>query len=275
MLTMIVLIPQYADQITINGHQSKIIVTDFNFGNKKLLYSTAEVLTYSSIDKKQVLVLWLPEGETGEFTLQEHTKVKSTGKAIKDLQVNAGKDSVTVTYTQEKGLFTLGLGDGSTIVLVDRQTAYHFWVQALDNDPLVKANNTGMLIQASYFLEDDPPNHATTVLVQGPYLVRSASLDGKKRKLDIYGDLDQATQMSVFAPESLKTITWNDKKVKITSKKGNLYTVKLDKPSKFQLPSLGPWKYTDGLPEIKADYKTSSKAWTGRFFDICRPCYSI
>jgi hypothetical protein len=145
---MTVLIPQYADQITINGHQSKILVTDFNFGNKKLLYSTAEVLTYSAFDKKEVLVLWLPEGETGEFTLQEHTKVKSTSKALKDLQARAGKENVTVTYTQEKGLFTLGLEDGSTIVLVDRETAYHFWAPALDNHPLVDANNTGMLYKA-------------------------------------------------------------------------------------------------------------------------------
>ncbi|KAI8650678.1 Beta-galactosidase [Fusarium keratoplasticum] len=236
------LIPQYADQITINGHQSKILVTDFNFGNKKLLYSTAEVLTYSAFDKKEVLVLWLPEGETGEFTLQEHTKVKSTSKALKDLQVKVGKENVTVTYTQEKGLFTLGLEDGSTIVLVDRETAYHFWAPALDNHPLVDANNT--------------------VLVQGPYLVRSASLDEKKRKLSIYGDLDQETQVTVFAPESLKTIAWNDKRVKITSQKGNLYTIKLDKPSKFKLPSLERWKYADSLPEIKADYKTSSTAWT-------------
>ncbi|KAM0426577.1 hypothetical protein ACHAPT_008269 [Fusarium lateritium] len=237
------LIPQYGNHITINGHQSKILVTDFSFGSKKLLYSTAEVLTYSVLDKKEVLVLWLPEGETGEFTLQEHTDVKSTSsKGLKDLKVKAGKNNVTVTYTQEKGLFTLGLKDGSTIVLVDRSTAYHFWAPALDNNPLVAVNNT--------------------VLVQGPYLVRSASLDEKKHKLDIHGDLDQATQITVFATESLKTITWNDKKVNIASKKGNIYTAKLDKPSKFKLPALRSWKYTDSLPEIKADYKASSPAWT-------------
>lgn len=108
----------------------------------------------------------------------------------------------------------------------------------------------------------------SSVLVQGPYLVRSASLDEKKRKLSIYGDLDQETQVTVFAPESLKTITWNDKRVKITSQKGNLYTIKLDKPSKFKLPSLERWKYTDSLPEIKTDYKTSSTTWTGGFFRI-------
>lgn len=266
MLTITVLIPQYADQITINGHQSKILVTDFNFGNKKLLYSTAEVLTYSAFDKKEVLVLWLPEGETGEFTLQEHTKVKSTSKALKDLQVKVGKENVTVTYTQEKGLFTLGLEDGSTIVLVDRETAYHFWAPALDNHPLVDANNTGMFIRSSERMTSN--GVVSSVLVQGPYLVRSASLDEKKRKLSIYGDLDQETQVTVFAPESLKTIAWNDKRVKITSQKGNLYTIKLDKPSKFKLPSLERWRYADSLPEIKADYKTSSTAWTGRLFRI-------
>ncbi|KAF5012277.1 hypothetical protein FDECE_1658 [Fusarium decemcellulare] len=232
-------IPQHGGAVTINGHQAKILVTDFHFGSKTLLYSTAEILTYSVIDKKEVLVLWLPEGETGEFTLQGFTDIKSTSKSLKNLKVKVGKKSVTVSYTQEKGLFTLELKDGSTIVLVDRRTAYHFWAPSLDNNPHTPANDT--------------------VLVQGPYLVRSAHIE--KNELDIRGDLDKATQLTIFAPKSIKSIIWNGEKIKIDSRKGNLYTAKLKGPSKFELPSLGPWKYTDGLPEIGAKYKASESTW--------------
>ncbi|KAF4979174.1 hypothetical protein FZEAL_4547 [Fusarium zealandicum] len=235
-------IPRHGGHITINGHQSKILVTDFHFGGKTLLYSTAEVLTYTIIDKKEILVLWLPEGEHGEFTLKGFTDVEATSKkSVKNFKIKPAKDSVSVSYTQKKGLSTLELEDGSTIVLVDRSTAYHLWAPTLDNNPLATVNNT--------------------VLVQGPYLVRSASLDKKEQKLDIRGDLDQATQLSVFAPTSVRTITWNGEKVKITSKKGNLFVAKLQGPPKFKLPSLGGWKYTDSLPEIAADYKTSESTW--------------
>lgn len=134
------------DHITINGHQSKIIPTDFHFGEKTLLYSTAEVLTYSVIEKKEVIVLWLPEGEHGEFTLKGHTELKHD-KSLKDLKSKTGKNSITVNYTQKKGLFTLNMKDGSTIVLADRQTAYKFWAPTLNNDPFAPVNKTSTLLQ--------------------------------------------------------------------------------------------------------------------------------
>ncbi|UZP38687.1 hypothetical protein NXS19_006503 [Fusarium pseudograminearum] len=230
-------IPQN-DHITINGHQSKIIPTDFHFGEKTLLYTTAEVLTYSVIDKKEIIVLWLPEGEHGEFTLKGHTELKHD-KSLNGIKVKAGKKSVTVNYTQKKGLFTLNMKDGSTIVLADRQTAYKFWAPTLNNDPFAPVNKT--------------------VLVHGPYLVRHATV--KNGQLNIEGDLDKSTEITVFASESLKSISWNDEKVKVSSKEGHKYTTKLKGPSKVKLPKLESWKYTDSLPEIKSDYKTSSSAW--------------
>ncbi|KAF5024390.1 hypothetical protein F66182_3476 [Fusarium sp. NRRL 66182] len=231
-------IPQNGGHITINGHQSKVIVTDFHFGDKTLLYSTAEVLTYSVVDDKEVLVLWLPEGEHGEFTLLGHTAVQHD-KSLKGIKVKKGKNSVTVNFTQTKGLHTLTMKDGSAIVLVDREVAYKFWTPTLDNDPFAPVNKT--------------------VLVHGPYLVRHATIENSQLSLE--GDLDKATQLTVFASASLKSISWNGAKVKISSKKGNQYTAKLKGPSKVKLPSLSNWKYTDSLPEIKSSYKTSPSTW--------------
>lgn len=136
-------IPQ-SGEITINGHQSKILVTDFRFGSKSLLYSTAEVLTFAVFGDKEVLVLWLPKGETGEFILTGHTSIEPTGEQLlNDLTVVPGEHDVTVSYTQEKGLFTLALEDGSNVLLLDRSAAYLFWVPPLSNDPHAPENNTG------------------------------------------------------------------------------------------------------------------------------------
>lgn len=134
-------IPRYAKAITINGHQAKVLVTDFNFGSKKLLYSTAEVLSYTVIDGKEVLALWLPEGEEGEFSIKGVKSAKATGNT--KVKVHAGKGNVTVSYTQSAGLSVINLDDKSRVLLLDRKAAYQFWVPTLGNDPFAPANNTG------------------------------------------------------------------------------------------------------------------------------------
>ncbi|OQD68408.1 hypothetical protein PENDEC_c036G00600 [Penicillium decumbens] len=63
-------IPRHGGKIRLNGHQSKIVVTDFVFGSHTLLYSTAEVLTYDGFDDIPTLVLWVPTGESGEFSVR-------------------------------------------------------------------------------------------------------------------------------------------------------------------------------------------------------------
>ncbi|KAL3473021.1 beta-galactosidase, domain 2-domain-containing protein [Aspergillus californicus] len=59
-----------SDKISLNGHISKILVTDFRFGRDNLIYSTTEVLTYGIFDSKPTLVLWVFNGEGGEFYIE-------------------------------------------------------------------------------------------------------------------------------------------------------------------------------------------------------------
>ncbi|KAI8222604.1 putative beta-galactosidase B [Colletotrichum sp. SAR 10_86] len=235
-------IPQHGSSIAINGHSAKVIVTDFTFGEKKLLYSTAEVLSYIIVDGKEVIALWLPEGEAGEFVVSGTTSAELVGDGnVGDFQTFAGESNVTVAYTQKKGITIVDLGDGSRAVLLDRTAAYLFWVPTLDNDVLAPANKT--------------------VFVQGPYLVRSASFNETGRSLALYGDADKATTVTVFASESICGITWNGKKLEIASREGNVFTAKIEGPAEFSLPALGPWKVHDSLPEIATDYKPTSDSW--------------
>ncbi|KAH7137451.1 family 35 glycosyl hydrolase [Dactylonectria estremocensis] len=235
-------IPRFGNSITIDGHEAKVLVTDFTFGNKKLLYSTAEVLSYTIIDGKEVLALWLPEGETGEFAIRStsgHKVLRASSK--KSVTVKNEKKGITVSYTQKSGTNIIKLNDGTRILLLDRKAAYRFWVPTLDNDPSAPVEST--------------------VFVQGPYLVRSAEYNKKKRVLALTGDEEEAQTITVFATEKLHSITWNGEKVPIKSRDGPKHVVTIKGPSKFKLPALGPWEWADSLPEIAEDYEPTSDGW--------------
>ncbi|KAI0528338.1 beta-galactosidase, domain 2-domain-containing protein [Xylaria digitata] len=233
-------VPQHGEGIKISGHQAKILVADFQFGSKKLLYSTAEVLAYAVIDRKEVLVLWVPTGESGEFAVQgvKKSKVKYN-EGSTNIKLIPGKSHVTVSFTQNAGMNVVELADGSRVVLLDRQAAYLLWAPELKNDPI----------------------HApdSTILVQGPYLVRSSSIQG--HTLDLTGDVANATTIRVFAPKSVRKLKWNGENLKITSTKNGFLTAQLKGAPSYTLPALTGWKSADSLPEINNDYDASGIAW--------------
>lgn len=140
-------VPQYGGQITINGHQAKILPVDFAFGSKNLLYSTAEVLTYSIQDGNEVLVVWVPTGESGELVIEgvssgslAKTSSNSTATSV---TVIPGDASVGINFSGTSGTTVVDLEDGSRVVILDRDAAYLFWAPSLDNDPMYPENNTG------------------------------------------------------------------------------------------------------------------------------------
>ncbi len=137
-------VPTHGGLVRLNGHQSKILVTDFTFGKETLLYSTAEVLTYAVFDKTPTLVLWMPTGETGEFNIKGAKKgsvKKCQGcSSVKFFKEHGG---LTAAITQSSGMSVLEIDDIQVIVL-DRKSAYKFWAPALTNDPLVPETESGM-----------------------------------------------------------------------------------------------------------------------------------
>lgn len=137
-------IPQHSASITINGHQAKILPVDFTVGSKTLVYSTAEVLSFSIQDGKEILALWLPEGEAGEFMIKNAAGAKLiSGDELKSFASSPSDGSVVVSYVQENGMYVVGIDDGTRVLLLDRQAAYRFWVPELDNNPLTYGENTG------------------------------------------------------------------------------------------------------------------------------------
>ncbi|KAL5342425.1 glycoside hydrolase superfamily [Aspergillus crustosus] len=228
-------IPRHGGAIRLNGHQSKVIVTDFNFGRETLLYSTAEVLTYAVFDRKPTLVLWVPTGESGEFAV----KGAKSGSATSPVKFHRSKGALTVGFTQTEGSNILELDSGVRVILLDRQAAYTFWAPALTEDPIVPETES--------------------VLVGGPYLVRSAKLSGST--LALRDDSEGATTLEVFAPRKVNKITWNGKRVKVSKTRYGSLKASLAKLPTVELPALNGWKTSDSLPERFADYDDSGVAW--------------
>lgn len=235
-------IPQGNGSIVLDGRQSKIIVTDFPVGTEKLIYSTAEVFTASTQDYKPLVALWLPAGETGEFYL---TGVNSSSLLKNDgcsgYSLTTTSSGVIVSWTQQTGSCVLKFNNGYRVVLIDRSAAYATWVPSISNDPYTPENST--------------------VIVHGPYLVRSVAMD--KDTIELTGDWSNATALEVFAPSAISSVKFNGEDVKVEkttwgSLVGALYASKDDTVSILaSLPKLDSWKAADGLPERLQEYDDS------------------
>ena len=102
------------------------------------------------------------------------------------------------------------------------------------------------------------PGLSSSLIVKGPYLVRSATLSGNT--IDIKADFNVSAQVEVLgAPPAAKlSINGNGLAAYTTAWGAQTVTVALEEPH-LELPSLSAlnWKYTDSLPELRADYDDS------------------
>jgi hypothetical protein len=172
--------------VNLNGRQSKILVTDYNFGNSTLLYSTAEVLTYGVFDL-DVIVLYLDEGQVGQFAFKNARNVAHTVIGSTKVSMAENNGITTVTYTQGAGQTVLK-SNGVLIYLLDQPSAWKFWAPPTTSSPDV--------------------NPDEQIFVLGPYLVRSASIS--HGVVHISGDNDKATTIEVYTGDSsIQTIDWN------------------------------------------------------------------
>ncbi|CAA9960047.1 beta-galactosidase B [Pyrenophora teres f. maculata] len=234
-------IPQHSGSIVLNGHQSKIISTDFAMGNKTLTYSTAEILTYALIDFNPVVVLSTGVGESVEFHVKGATKgsLASSGSTSNaTFRVEAG--GVTTNIERVYGMSVYQFDNGVKVVVADKPTAYLFWAPNLSNDPFAPVDQS--------------------VLVQGPYLVRATALDGDV--LALKGDVKNSTTIEVFVHETAHTLSWNGKKLEtLRTPYGSLKAHVSAFDGTIPLPSLNDWKVNEGLPEKMPEYDDSGAAW--------------
>ncbi|KAH9013372.1 glycoside hydrolase family 35 protein [Lactarius hengduanensis] len=231
-----VTIPQAVPNITLNGRQSKVIVTDYHYGTSGfVLWSTAPVFFAGYIGNRDVLYITADSGEPSELALSHSDAV--------DFEFPDG--------VLEGGPFAVVDTETSLVLVSTSLTAGTFFAPVLDG--------TGP--HASFW----QIGTNSTLLVGGPYLVRNASL-GEDGTLALYGDLNASVTLQVIGPPQMKAVTWNGKIVA----RNNTATSDLSRFSgtfighltfsnpKITAPALTQWKFSDSLPEIQATFDDSS-----------------
>lgn len=286
--------------ITIGGRDSRIISTDLTFGATTVRYSTAEVLISAALDDgKEILVLygWPGRNETYEVVFAglgdaqvlggTHGSTNATTwNAVRPLRRPAlllcaiadpphllwqNGDLVLTFQIPSASTYASLIIGSTTVVILDHDTAYTVW------QPTLATDGGG---EWSAFAEVGTNSSA---VVLGPYLVRNASLDGDV--LALYGDTEQETSATIFAPSSVRSVTWNGADVPSNATEFGILCAPSGAPllggqpanplllsfrsatlpgpnyiSNASTPTLSAWRWADSLPEASPDYDDSF--WT-------------
>ncbi|KAF9032106.1 hypothetical protein BDZ89DRAFT_1131487 [Hymenopellis radicata] len=173
--------------ITLAGRESKIMVTKYPFGSSVLSYTTAEVLTWTTFDGADTIVLYALEGQYVEAVFQ-----------------GSGTPTVTPTSTldiaESNGLFTISSSppgitvftvDNTRIIVADKKTVGSIWYT-----PSTPA-------RCMTWRPTSPPSGS----------VARTSVDGSTPNL--VGDLNDTTTLDIFASSEYTSVTWNGEPVAV------------------------------------------------------------
>ncbi|KAL1751658.1 glycoside hydrolase family 35 protein [Schizophyllum commune] len=273
-------LPLVASSITLGGRQSKLVVTDYAFGDSKVVYSTAQVFFAGKIDGRDVLFLHGDAAQEHELALQltgtpNKIRAEANSRIIKtplaslvdvDEEDTDNLDSTTTSSTTTiitflrgiSGLITVYDSDTQLVLFADSPTAATFWAPTLAGP------------------KDDPFRHFwslgtnETVLIGGPYLVREATLE--RGTLALRGDLKESAFLTVIGPKDVVEVTWNGEAVESVrgveevvgeEESQGVFVGRLEmkvQASDISVPALEGWKYQDSLPEVQSDFDDSE--WT-------------
>ena len=223
---------QSGTTLGLNGRDSKILIANYNFGAQHLVYSTSEVLTQTTIDQRDIAVLYGRNGEDGETVLRYATQpqVKVLSGSVTSTYANG---SLRLNYVHGAGLTQVLIHGGTRdllLLLGNDDVASHIWLNQTSAGPVI-----------SY----------------GPYLVRSA--EDSQGVLNLRGDTDSTTNLVVFAPRAIASITWNGH---LTAFHTNSFGIPaqstLPGPPAVTLPALTNWKFQAESPESQPGFNDAS-----------------
>jgi hypothetical protein len=223
---------RYSVPMQLNGFDAKWLIAGVDLGGQRLVYSTSELQSA----QKGLILLYGRAGEPGETVLRYASAPQVTvleGRATSAF--DAAKGDLKLSYTHRDRTVLRIEGGGRpplTLILGDEAEGAHYWHQ-----------ETG----------------AGDVLVRGPALVRTASAKGTT--LALTGDTDAPGGLEVWAPQSVRAITWNGARIATKATAiGSLAAVQpLAGPVDFPLPALTDWRMAKGSPETDPAFDDS--AW--------------
>ena len=228
----------------LNGRDSKIIQTDYDLtGGRKIVYSTAEILSFTTTNRRApLLVLWVSSDSTNEVLIQG-TKGRASvpvGKVDQKAQKIGKHSGVLLTFIQKKSSTSVvQFEDGLRVLIVDRAAAYALYAPSLSSSPLTPKDQT--------------------VIVTGPHLVRTVSQRGST--IALTGDLTGDTSLEVFGSGSAEDLSWNGQRVRARRTSYGSLTAKItSRIPAVKVPALSSWKAIDNFPERSPTYDDS--LWT-------------
>ncbi|TGX40848.1 beta-galactosidase [Sphingomonas naasensis] len=212
---------RYTLPMQLDGFDAKWLVAGVNLSGQRLVYSTSELQTLVKQGGRDIVLLYGRDGEAGETVLRYASEPRVTvleGGATSTFNTNG---DLKLNYAH-RGLTRVRITGGGRpdllLLIGDEAEGAKFW-------------------------------HSGDVLVRGPALVRSAKTS--KGNLALTGDTREATPLEVWAPASVRSITWNG------AKTGSGAT--LPGPADFALPALSDWRVAGGAPE--ADPGFDDRDW--------------
>ncbi|XDG07857.1 hypothetical protein ABKA04_007472 [Annulohypoxylon sp. FPYF3050] len=243
-------IPQLGGELVLTRRDSKIHVTDYDVGGINLIYCTAEIFTWAQdVSGKRTLILYGGAEEVHEFAIDLANMTK-TSTQIKpnsaDVKVQKMKpNTLVVQWKVSAYRRMLKLDDNFEVLLLWRNDAYSYWVTELPGEAPIGNYSS--------------PSKSTAI-VKGPYLVRTAAIDGET--LHLTGDINRTVDVElIYEPTGkVKTLSFNDETLHGSRNRDGKLTARLD----FQAPEIIlpdftslKWKYIDSLPEIQTSYGDS------------------
>lgn len=262
--------PRYIDGIPLGGRQSKVVVVNYPFGGaSKLLTSTAQVYFAGMIDGRDVLILYGDASQAHETTIYTHNtymgrnafpQSKYSERVIfhERNALERGHTTTTIEFLEGiEGIITAIDNSQQLVLYADTDTVATFWAPTIAgaaDDPF--RNFWGIGTNQS-------------ILISGPHLVRNASITGND--LALYGDLKEEVRLTIVVPKHIRTMSWNGMDIapdlqaaSEVSAFGGVFVATLspraivaDSRQSLVVPKLGPWKYRDGLPEIRSGFDDS------------------
>ncbi|KAJ0144276.1 Rhamnogalacturonan acetylesterase [Fusarium oxysporum f. sp. albedinis] len=202
---------------------------------------------------------------SGSITL----KNRESKVLVSDFSIGASRKKIT--YATLEILTAVDLGDRQVVVfwapdgeqgefLLKGATSAKFMSGKGDKKSFTKTKN-GIVANV---VAGEEMSVIDFILVSGPYLVRSASIKGDT--ININGDWDEETTVEIWAPNTIRKVSFNGEKLQVTKSKYGSFIGTLPAPDitvesfTSSLPSLSHWKVSEGLPEVAADYDDSR--WT-------------
>ena len=221
-------VPQLGGCLSLIGRDSKMYFTDFDICGVSVLYSTGDLFTWKQYGSQRVLIVYSGAGEINELAIANvgsGSLVSGPTATIKTVNNN-----VVINWFSCATRRIVQLSNGMFIHLVDRNTAYNYWIIN--------------------------PGSVPIVYMESGYLMRSIDINGDTARM--VGDLNQTTSIEVWGAGSATTISFNGEslttlKDPITSALTACVIYNAPTISVPDLQSVG-WKVIDGLPEIQSNF---------------------